>query len=353
MDSGVAAAINGAFQTYDGKYNIQPLLTSCSTGNCSWDPFASLAICTRCTDVSKLLIKSSKEALYQWSLSPGGPLAAEEGILTTYLLPYANLTLGNMEGVANPAADFVSGDTILRPDQTATFQDYETLLTAFPLITTDLDYQNGRRAWNKTTVTATECGLYLCLKAYQSNIKMGVLQEIVVATTTKRKQGSWSISPDNWPTEINNVTSLGTAEWNPINNHGDMIRNDFQLDPEDLNLTSIDLRQDFNASQSILGSTLTYLTGLIKPQDTWVNAAIHQGVFMTPHYADTQFGPIVKALYNSSNIAEPFESMANSLTIYFRNSNSKAQVGKTYTWVIRYRIRWAFFSYPVTLVAGE
>ncbi|TKX27017.1 hypothetical protein C1H76_0772 [Elsinoe australis] len=334
VDSGVAAAINGAFQAYDGKYNIQPLLTSCST------------------DVSKQLIKSSKEAFYQWSSSPGGPLAAAEGILTTYSLPYANLTLSNMEGVASGAADFISGDTIIRPDKTATFQGYETLLTAFPIITTDLEYQNGTKSWNKTIVTATECGLYLCLKAYQSNMTMGVLEERLLATTTKRKQDSWSITPDNWPSEVNNATTLGTPEWNPINNYGVMMRNDFQLDPKDLNLSSIDPQQEFNASQSLLGSTVDYLMGLIKPQANYRSAAIHQGVLLMPGWADTQFGPIVKALYNSSNIAEPFESMANSLTIYFRNSNSKAQVGKTYTWVIRYRIRWAFFSYPVTLVAA-
>lgn len=258
-----------------------------------------------------------------------------------------------MEGVASGAADFISGDTIIRPDKTATFQGYETLLTAFPIITTDLEYQNGTKSWNKTIVTATECGLYLCLKAYQSNMTMGVLEERLLATTTKRKQDSWSITPDNWPSEVNNATTLGTPEWNPINNYGVMMRNDFQLDPKDLNLSSIDPQQEFNASQSLLGSTVDYLMGLIKPQANYRSAAIHQGVLLMPGWADTQFGPIVKALYNSSNIAEPFESMANSLTIYFRNSNSKAQVGKTYTWVIRYRIRWAFFSYPVTLVAGE
>lgn len=48
---GIAAAIWNGFSPLVRKQNLWPAFT-CATGNCSWDNYASLAVCSSCHDLS-------------------------------------------------------------------------------------------------------------------------------------------------------------------------------------------------------------------------------------------------------------------------------------------------------------
>ena len=46
---------------WDALYNTQPpetwstTIAGCSTGNCTWDPFATIAVCSRCSNISEMI----------------------------------------------------------------------------------------------------------------------------------------------------------------------------------------------------------------------------------------------------------------------------------------------------------
>lgn len=61
---------------------------NCPSGNCTWDPFESLAICSACTDLSINLTKNGSEGglWYVLDEANGVALGAKEGG-TTFSLP--------------------------------------------------------------------------------------------------------------------------------------------------------------------------------------------------------------------------------------------------------------------------
>ncbi|KAF2624732.1 hypothetical protein BU25DRAFT_133223 [Macroventuria anomochaeta] len=97
-----------------------------------------------------------------------------------------NISNYNRELYSSNAATLISADITFDPNMTLSFQQERTLLVAFAILKAPDNWLFSNDTW--TTVdwlVATECGLYVCAKAYKSESYNNILKEETV--------GSWAI----------------------------------------------------------------------------------------------------------------------------------------------------------------
>jgi hypothetical protein len=105
-----------------GKAATQPEAKFfCPTGNCTWEPYTSLAVCSACNNITDHLNRST-QAAYGLMGYPA----------MTYSLPYVNIT--NPDGyMESPAPDdfisYVAAATLVNPGRTISFQNLDTMIS--------------------------------------------------------------------------------------------------------------------------------------------------------------------------------------------------------------------------------
>ncbi|KAJ0152559.1 Multidrug resistance protein fnx1 [Fusarium oxysporum f. sp. albedinis] len=57
-DIGMKAAMWNGFSPFTARQNLKPAF-ACATGNCTWANFTSIAVCSKCRDISGYVTKSS------------------------------------------------------------------------------------------------------------------------------------------------------------------------------------------------------------------------------------------------------------------------------------------------------
>ncbi|ENH71564.1 hypothetical protein FOC1_g10007802 [Fusarium oxysporum f. sp. cubense race 1] len=57
-DMGMKAAMWNGFSPFTARQNLKPAF-ACATGNCTWANFTSIAVCSKCRDISGYVTKSS------------------------------------------------------------------------------------------------------------------------------------------------------------------------------------------------------------------------------------------------------------------------------------------------------
>ncbi|KAH0365588.1 hypothetical protein KCU84_g5700, partial [Aureobasidium melanogenum] len=226
--------------------------------------------------------------------------------LTRYTLAYANLTIDNWESYRNETAqdapmgpkDYMVAKSEKLPNNTVNFKDYETLLMSFSTIKADTRYMDSLSMWQDARPVATECGLFLCLQAYNTVVESGKLLETVVATTRRKTPQSWH--------DIGSMGNPeGTANWNPINNDGYHPRNDFQLDASDLNVSLPGTNGTYAATQTMLYSMVDYLNGLLRTEgDSNVLDVDYAVAYDKVTGMRKYTTPTVQSLFQSSNLDE-------------------------------------------------
>lgn len=199
--------------------------------------------------------------------------------VTNYALPSYGIDLNNSDGyrainhsisgVSSAgiySAQLMRAGIVADPAKTFNFQDFETLIMSYAIMIPAASYLDNDTTWQETAVSATECGLYLCLHAYNTSVTLSVLNESKIATSRHKVPTSWQpMSKDYQPHVINikNQSAIGTLTWNPIFSEGYLKRYDFQMDATKLDLASI-MPSDMeniacNATQSFLDSTADLL----------------------------------------------------------------------------------------------
>lgn len=362
-DTGLQTAVIGGFSTSQHMDTSTQLAWTCPTGNCTWSTYASLAVCSKCYDVSHLLISritnGSMPLAYK---DQGSSMVASfdpTTKLTQYTLPYANLTIDNWQSYRNVtpqkvnllANDYMVAKSEKLPNNTANFRDYESLLMSFSTIKADARYMSNLSMWQDVRPAAMECGLFVCLQAYDTTVKSGKLFETVIATTRRKTPQSWH-NTENM--DSTNLAALGTLDWNPINNNGFLSRTDFQLDASDLNMSSTSANGTYNATQTLLYSMVDYLDGLLKTEGETDALELDYAVVYDKMTGTRKYTtPTVQSLFQSSDLNETFIGVANSMTSYFRNTGNRTRTGTVQLWTIHYRIRWPFLALPAFVVLGK
>ena len=127
---------------------------------------------------------------------PAEDTAVAVGNITAFSLPngatinnidnYKDWVLGNDAGNAVMTAQVYND-----PARSLTFQDSDTLLIALSILRADPDDGVKFKDWPNFKVAATECGLYLCVKHFTSNVTNGTTNE-------QSEEVQWSRNPQSW-----------------------------------------------------------------------------------------------------------------------------------------------------------
>lgn len=236
------------------------IAASCSTGNCKWENYQSLAICSRCNDLKDVLVKQEKVDSAMANYVPMLNFNSRaNGTLTEWSLPNG-LRLNNHNQY--PRRDFeYAGTSVMTthvgfsPDRTISLQDISTMLLSVSLLKADQLPDNGSSYsdWASIPVSATECGLYLCVQEFNTTMVNGTLHDDSRVVSSRRVPESYQ-----WLDDL--FSKLGWSEqtehfndtfWAP--------RSDLQLAPPDDSSASLNTLSNISIPQDSLNSVIFYL----------------------------------------------------------------------------------------------
>ncbi|KAF2489927.1 hypothetical protein BU16DRAFT_567020 [Lophium mytilinum] len=160
LEPSMSSAITSGLLTPIGFNQSQTLPFTCSTGNCTWPDFATLAVCSECVNVTSQLNSTP-------STTSGGLTIINP--YQPYALPNGN-SITTIQNLLKIIPAMKTNDEGMLLPNTVAFQSRPYLITAF-------DVLNG-----EFTPSASECALWFCVKGLRVRITAGVLYEDVIGT---------------------------------------------------------------------------------------------------------------------------------------------------------------------------
>lgn len=170
---------------------------TCRTGNCTWSPFASLAVCASCRDATPHITTSTHNDSVEI------PDEHIDGVRTVFSLPLNNImnwdSIYDAERVGKKRDDGLrvgAGSMIMSAQGTEngsdlySFRNSTTFLLGFSILHANEDYLNGSVPWNSSHPYGTECGLEFCTNIYGTEIREGTLTEEILYSSSQRNMQS-------------------------------------------------------------------------------------------------------------------------------------------------------------------
>lgn len=377
-DIGMAAAVLAGFASVDGSNITGPSYT-CQTGNCTWPLYTTLAVCSRCNDISTHIVKTIGKQTTD-RIGWGDPSASNitieidvaNGTYIKYSVPFLQTNLSNLVGRFGEGVDAVlTARAVANPGQTISFTNLQSMIISFSYLASDEGYRNGTGMWEDATVTAGECALYFCANLVDSEVVNGQLRETVLKSWAARTEGSFGLNAaqydnivdgDKIPRWIELVAAQDKAAnytlyW-PYAAY--LNRTDLQLFiPEDDAKTFIDPGPEtplrFNVSQTTIATTTDWF------MNSFARRAVpmqnKQLVYPIRSYASV-YEPqplVIQSLGLSRNLSASFEAVAASMTNWMRDTSlqqSQPVLGTHWQWVVHIEVRWAFLSLPIAVLLG-
>lgn len=230
--------------------------SQCPSGNCTWSPFDTLAVCNQCNEVTSRLSRVDNLTAFFDHVESEGIFGS--GIWlgsnsTAFFLPNGHFlpnfhgcfhVKGYNEETKDPMCPVhvVAGGTPTflmtsygtgNPNKTVSMHELDTLIWSMSFIQMnefpegtpkqeikDIDHhihgQTRKKGpwddWPNTPISATECALYWCVKSLEPRVEDNIFREAGVETKGfKRKPGSWgvvggdSVAPENRPTDLKSL----------------------------------------------------------------------------------------------------------------------------------------------------
>lgn len=341
---------------------------SCPSGNCTWDTFTSLAICSACNDVTNQI---EKIHLGIPKGSVGQPPEGEQSDLTfMYVLP--NGLGGNYE-------ISMAGLGSVDRNESVSFTSFDTLIWSMTMMNvTKKEKPTGDFS---VSVSATECGLWYCVNSYQAAVKNGKFIETIRPAPSKKNPDSWLPITNNGTASVVAPLEFVFDERPPV----ESILNNTAFDgyqspahkgpldvPETIELdvrTDLQLGEGFNVSQAAiltiasllrdtfadpdikrdyLGSYPIKFNALVKNTSNEFNDPTSEVGEGPPIYLPA----VMENLYHSQNLEVTFSSLAKSLTNHIRQNSDNQTVihGKEGHSVVLIRVRPWFLTLPIILI---
>ena len=384
-DLGMRAAVfNGLFQS--DSWISQQTQRSCPSGNCTWDTFTSLAICSGCNDLTDQIERINVTVEFRgpyekpivgtvpmfWHL-PNGLLLSSSSLMTAW--GTSNIT---------QTISFTSFDTLIW-SMTIMNRTEKDETTSSDTLTAMMNLVNFTRRAEPTAshhnVSAIECGLWYCVNSYQSTVRNGILSEIIHPTVSNRQPGSWQpIRSDSAEGGFKRIAPPRYLNNPPIRSKNRFTR---MIDLVVANLfvrrTDLQIGEGFNISQTaalglidLMRETFTYptdavgnLTFPISPGYNFTSIYPSDfGHFPNADVARTTNSenagaynpPAMETLYRSQDLEATFAKLAKSITNNIRQTSSSDNhtvvSGKEGKYVVLFRIRAWFLILPIIVIFG-
>jgi hypothetical protein len=370
---------------YDGLHlaslgsraNEPTVLFDCHPGNCTWPLFTTAAICSKCIDVSSLIVTRHYQSSRYEGCTDQDVYSPQDGTYmkadcTTYELPYGHIRRDNGTIVRGPTSfrtlDIYGQELRLTASSTSNFsktvglQMYHTLFYSFLIFRANDSYANSKGKWESSPPTATECGLYFCANAYRASCSNNVLIEELMGSWAVRTPWSWSVADiahnqhddDAYSAFDKDHPDLGIGIDMPPE-RSDLI---IEIPVDDMKLYP-GANSTFNISQSTILGLQAMLNRIVYDSDSdreYSNSKEDVMVFPPNKYTNDsklRYMAIVDTFWKSANLTESFQIIAHQMTIELRNTVNFSIVGAQQRYVLYIRIGWAFLFLPLaTLVVG-
>jgi hypothetical protein len=368
-----AGILNALLQPYDAL--VQQTAFACPTGNCTWDTYESLAVCSTCTNLSSR-VSSYTETSYLYSELVKRQLTADFKLENATTLQLTNgHYINNMDGAPYYMPIGHSSD-LDRPIQsvfmttfgtgnasrTNSFQNSNSLLWAMSFLKMQAP-PNGTTAskgWPDVPVEAIECGLLYCVNQYTSSVRDGTLYEAEVPVPdATRNQDSWKLIDYSYQNlegifiDSQRTDSLefnsSTSSWQRTDL---MFGDGFNLSWEAVNSLSSQFQSQFTSPEQINASEHRNFT--ITPDYMPING-YYKNLLNSLNHDGMKFSPsVMQILYKSPDLNDTFRRIARGLSNAIRAGadNSTMQTGASGIMTTRYRIQWPWITLHIIVAVG-
>lgn len=310
---------------------IQQGSFNCPTGNCTWPPFESLAVCNRCADVRGRLERIVSDSGQYSGLGEDKDsvaIIADSG--TAFRLPnglYLDNANGWKYGTARTNVTTIrgfegeiSGAVIMttlgtaNATETMSAYDVDTLIWSMSMIRAIPDATSV--AWPDLQLSAMECALFYCVNNYEFKVSDGTLtvanEQVLDA---ERAKGSWDAG--------NFIESLNESVLESIAFH----QYYSGVHRTDLTLVSPGSGRQFNISQAAVDSISSYYQSTFASElhDLSISnseTGRFNGYFMNS--SQIQYKPsVMQALFASQDLNATFTTLAASMSNAIRTGSDE------------------------------
>ncbi|KAK2122813.1 hypothetical protein NOF04DRAFT_1350133 [Fusarium oxysporum II5] len=363
-DMGMKAATWNGFSPFTTRQNLKPAF-ACATGNCTLANFTSIAVCSKCRDISGYVTKSS------------GPVKLPSGVRATG--PYdQSWVLGHGEtlpDVSNPRPyfDWVNGrnftfldheipelncrdlsqqcpDTYLsarvttNPGQTLTFGNLSTIAMDIQYLVSNETWLDDKTPWEDTK--------------YHDGLSQGALQETVASSWTDREPESYTNDDKNLKAFIkytNHSLDMGILLVDLSNLQIKIPDRDYKRQASALRKQYFNITQTtIIALQNVLSDGFGGIRDLKSPYRDYVDRISKKLLYPALGMNQSIVG-FLSGLGRSSDIPATLDNVALSLTNRIRDRELEVspKVGNATSMVIVTRVRWNYLWFPgASLLTG-
>ena len=270
--------------------NVPILAPSCSSGNCTWERFTTLAVCSRCADVTGDLTEycppgapscgNTSHVFRQFKL-PGGFLFTD--VPSDFSWITVNSSIDRI-AAANDDGFVVAG--IKDP------------LFAFARLLTNSADDPGAYIKNATT-----CAMYPCLRTYDVSVNYGRLASQEVYNMTWYNESGYGIE---------NINPLPVILRPPENFTKALGQND---------------STEYSISNPSFFSTAAYLKGIFIG-GRMTNTSYEQEAQVAANYTTTNID-LLDTVMDSGDLNALTQGLADSMTLFLRNSSDTSDLNRT------------------------
>jgi hypothetical protein len=352
MQGAIEFSLTSTQEAVEGQAKFE-----CPGSRCTFNTSKSLAVCSRCEDLSSRLERRQDGIGYQlseyrWDQS----LAQMSPNSTMYRLPNG-LFLDNIDEDYGISGDMVHMATLgtSNPGQTVAMGDIDTLIWSQTMIRASGQEVN---MWPDYDIQATECALYYCVQNYSISVENGtVSQELDVTEGVRRNMDSWLPTGSNPSNEDISEELVASLAYHPADSL--IPRSDLQLVAES--------GEHWNVSKEAVDGISFFMQHLFAVcldqtsiregncTDAIEDWGTPNGFYLTVASTDgarEEYQPnIAKVLFETKDYAGIFDRMAISMSNAMRAGN-ETDVGIVFHPTTIYNVDWRWISLPLFVEIG-
>lgn len=360
MQSAIFYGLSNSEQAVSQQLNF-----TCPSGNCTWEsPVESLAVCSKCANLSSLLERHADNhdiCTLLRGLALGGRFPVPQVgnrivIPSTYSPAYQlpnGLTINNPESWVFPAdgktpsesgLDF--GGTIMTtlgtddPTMTNSLKDMDTLIWSTSLLKIQRPRnKDNTTVWPNFPLEALECGLYYCVNRYHPTVDEGSLVESAETVPFVRLLGP-IILPLNLTTDGSMEEYYSLDGMKLVTNEGNF---------------SVSLGATDSISKFFENNFAGPLTDFNSSKADGVQGRLN-GFIVTRETFEWARPSTMRVLWSQEDIPALFTSIARSMSNALRDGADdepgKVVTGRSGALVTSYQVQWGWIAMHVAVFLG-
>lgn len=365
IDFGMSAAVWSGMSNMVRAENLRPSF-DCTSGNCTWNAFTSLAVCSQCVNVTEHLVVSKGVWEFEgyvtgedWGNSSQIPPTSNNAMWatmqydhsnnwTSHELPQSGFNISNWDGmkvcnssIKNCPDTYYTSRVTTNPGQTMSFHDERAMILSVQGMQPTNSWEDNQTAWEDTHVDALECALTFCINEYEADAESGTLNETATGSWSKRSDGSY-LDPDG-------MLEIETAytEWLNYSLAALYVhRSDLQLYVPEGNSSFSGLK--YNISQSAVVGVLDVFFEGFDVELMATDALNNATKYIYPSKGNEDPPRFMQGLGDNHDLETTFENLAASLTKWMRDRelDETPVAGRVLRTMVVMKVTWWYLAVP-------